>query len=153
MDTLTRIKTLENELIHGKGKTIYELADMLGRTHSYLCRISSLTEELPFPIELALKAMKIKKNYNLLKYIAMDCGFALVKLPKPANSKKDENDIAADYQKAVSEAVTAVLRFFEQPTAENHAIVSKKLLDATSEGLSVKKYCDKKADNQLELGL
>jgi len=153
MDTLTRIKTLENELIHGKGKTIYELADMLGRTHSYLCRISSLTEELPFPLELALKAMKIKKNYSLLKYMAMDCGFALVKLPKPAKSKKDENDVAADYQKAVSEAVTAVLRFFEQPTEETHSVVSKKLLDATSEGLSVKKYCDKKADNQLELGL
>ncbi len=153
MDLTSRIKIEVQKLIHGKGITVFELADKVNKSYSYLCRIASLNEELPTPLEIILPAMKIKKNYGLLKLMAWECGFALVKMPKPAKSKKEETEIAANYQKATSEALQAVLRYFEEPTRENYEKVSNKLMHATREGLAVKKYCDKKADKQLELDL
>jgi hypothetical protein len=153
MDTATRLKIEEQKLIHGKGITVFELADKLNRSYNYLCRISSMTEELPFPVELAVPAMKIKKNYGLLKTMAWECGFALIKLPRAGKSRKEETQMAADYQKACSNAINAVIHFFEEPTEENHAKVEKSIIEATSEGLAVKKYADKKASKQLELPL
>jgi hypothetical protein len=153
MDLNSRIKIKEQELIHGKGLTIFELADKLNKSYSYLCRIASPTEELPFPLEIALPAMKLKKNYGLLELMAWECGFALVKLPKTAATKKDENELAASYQKAVSEAVSAVIHFFEESSNNNYKNVTEKIQTAVSESLTVKKYCDKKASKQLELAL
>jgi hypothetical protein len=153
MDVNTRIKIKEQELIHGKGITVFDLADKLNRSYSYLCRIASPTEELPFPIEIAVPAMKLKKNYGLLELMAWECGFAIVKLPKVAATKKDENELTAGYQKAVSEAVSAVIHFFENPSDKNYKHVTDRIQQAVSESLTVKKYCDKKASKQMELAL
>ncbi len=157
MDINTRIKIETQKLIHGKGKgkpvTVFELAEKVNKSYSYLCRIASLNEELPTPIEVALPAMKIKKNYGLLKLMAVECGFALVKLPKPAKSKKEEAKMTQEYQKACNAAVGALIEFLEEPTEENHRKIEEAIINATSEGLAVKKYCDKKASKQLELPL
>lgn len=153
MDLNTRLKIKEQQLIHGKGITIFQLADQLNRSYNYLCRISSPTEELPFPIEIAIPAMKIKKNYDLLREMALECGFMLVKLPSIRKSKKDETQMTAEYQMACSEAINAVIRFFENPTEANYQKATDGIMTATSEGLAVKKYCDKKASRQMELEL
>lgn len=153
MDNYTRIKTLENQLVHGKGLTIYELADKLHKSHSYLCRISSPTEDLPFPLEIALPAMKLKKDYNLLKYMALECGFALVKIPKISKSRKEENEMVSDYQSLAADTVKSLLEFLSHPDKNNYEKVNDKLQGIISESLAVKHYVDKKASPQLELGL
>ncbi len=154
MDVNTRIKIEVQKLIHGgKRISVFELAERVNKSYSYLCRIASLNEELPTPIEVVLPAMKIKKNYELLKLLAYECGFALVKLPKANKSKKDETEIAAGYQKATTEALQAVLNFFENPSEANYQKAANSLMNATSEGIAVKKYCDKKNSKQLELDL
>ena len=151
MDINTRVKIETQKLIHGKGITIFELAERINKSYSYLCRIASPTEELPTPIEVVLPAMKIRKNYGLLKLLAWECGFALVKLPRPAKSKKEEMKMTQEYQKACNDAVGALIEFLEEPTDENHQKVEEAVIQATREGLAVKKYCDKKASKQLEL--
>ncbi|MBP8975078.1 MAG: hypothetical protein KBG83_00015 [Bacteroidetes bacterium] len=153
MDTNTAIKIKTQELIHGRGMTVYELADKVNRSYSYLCRIASPTEELPTPLEIILPAMKLKRNYDLLKFMSWECGFALVKLPKPAMSKKDENDLVADYQRAVTEAISALLNFLENPIEESYRIVEQKIVEATEQGIAAKKYCEKKSKQQLDMGI
>lgn len=81
MDYQTRLKIEQHKLVHGKGATVYKLADHLMKSHSYVCRISSMTEDVPFPAELEVPAMKFKKNFGVLRLKAWECGFALVKLP------------------------------------------------------------------------
>jgi len=153
MDINSTIKLKVQELIHGRGMTVYELADKVNRSYSYLCRIASPTEELPTPLEIILPAMKLKKNYHLLEYMAWSCGFALVRLPKVAANKKDETELAAEYQTAVSDAVNALLKFFDNPTKQTYENVKQALIDATQQELTIKKYCEKKMRNQLELEL
>jgi len=153
MDTLTRIKTLENELIHSKGPTIYELANSLNRSHSYLCRISSTTEELPFPLEIALPAMKLKKNYNLLRFMALECGFALVKVPKPVRTRGEETEMVSHYQTLAAETVRELLNFLANPERKGYEKVTGLLNGMVSESISVRLYIDKKASPQLELGI
>ena len=153
MDFTTRIKTLENELVHGKGITVYELADKLNKSHNYLCRISSIFEELPFPLELAVPAMKLKKNYDLLKFIAQECGFAVVRFPRVTANKKDEVDMVSGYQKLGSEAIDAVLDFFANPSGDNYIAVCDLLREVASESISIQKYVEKKYDRQLSLEL
>lgn len=153
MDFTTRIKTLENELVHGKGITVYELADNLNKSHNYLCRISSIFEELPFPIELAVPAMKLKKNYNLLKFIAQECGFAVVKFPRPVTKKGDEVDMVSGYQKLGSQAIDAVMTFFADPSGDNYIAACNLLREVACESISIEKYVEKKFDRQLSLDL
>ena len=153
MDLNTRIKIKEQELIHGKGMTIYELADKLNKSYSYLCRISSPTEELPFPVELAVPAMKYKKNYDLLKTMALECGFALVKLPRTTGSKGERTDIAADYQESLSKVVPLLLDFFTSQNEESFRKILKALEEIVAKSLAVEKYVCKIAKGQLELDL
>jgi hypothetical protein len=153
MDLNTRIKTKEQELVHGKGMTIFELADKLNKSYSYLCRISSPTEELPFPIELAVPAMKLKKNFDLLKTMALECGFALVKLPKATGTKGEKTEIAADYQEALSKVVPLLLEFFTSTNEENFRKINSALEEIVAKSLGVKRYVNKIATAQLELDL
>jgi len=153
MDFTTRIKTLENELVHGKGITVYELADKLNKSHNYLCRISSIFEELPFPLELAIPAMKYKKNYDLLKFIAQECGFAVVRFPRVATKQGEEIDMVSAYQKLGSESIDAVLEFFANPSGETYAKACDLLRDVAAESISIEKYVEKKYDRQLSLDL
>ncbi|HOV99260.1 MAG TPA: hypothetical protein PK595_06790 [Bacteroidota bacterium] len=153
MDRNSIIKLKVQELIHGKGATAYELADMVNKSYSYLCRIANPSEELPTPIEIVLPIMKFKKNYKLLEYMAWECGFTIVRLPRNAQNRKDETEMAANYQKAVSDAMQAVIEFFEVPNQNNYGIVSERLMRAIQESITMKKYCDKKSSNQMELSL
>jgi hypothetical protein len=153
MDKNTTIKLKVQELIHGKGMTVYELADKVNKSYSYLCRIASPTEELPTPIEVVLPAMKLKKNYTLLEYLAWECGFALVRLPKVSIEKKDETELVAGYQKAVTTAISTLLQYLDQSTQENYNAVQQALVDAVQRGLQVKKYCEKKHSKQLEFNI
>ena len=152
MDYQTRLKTEQHILTHGKGPTVYELADHLMKSHSYICRISSLTEDVPFPAELLVPAMKFKKNYNVLKLMAWECGFALVKLPKRVKlDKRDDHLISADYQKTSSEAVTALLNVLENLDEESYKVFEQKFKTVIEKSLSIKKTIDKRATKQLEL--
>ena len=155
-DVLPEGKTLggapANFAYHGsRSKTVYDLADYLGKSYNYLCRASSLTEEVPFPLELAVHAMKFMGNYDLLKLIATECGFTAVKLPKVAMKKGEENELAANYQAAASSAVKSLVQFIQTPTESNYNAVIESLNNIISESVAVKKYCEKKASRQLEL--
>lgn len=152
MDFQTRLKTEEHILIHGKGPTVYKLADHLMKSHSYICRISSLTEDVPFPAELLVPAMKFKKNYNVLKLMAWECGFALVKLPGRVKlDKREDHLISADYQKAASEAVDSLLDVLNKLDEKSYAKFDKNFKKIVEKSLSIKKTIDKKASKQLEL--
>ena len=152
MDFQTRLKIKQHELVHGKGATVYQLADHLMKSHSYVCRISSLHEEVPFPSELEVPAMKFKKNYDLLKLKAWECGFALIPMPKRIKYDRRENHlISADYQKTSSEAVTALLDVLENLDAESYKAFEQKFKTVIEKSLSIKKTIDKRATKQMEL--
>lgn len=152
MDFQTRLKIKQHELVHGKGPTVYELADHLQKSHSYICRISSITEEVPFPSELLVPAMKFKKNYDLLQLLAWECGFALVKLPgKVALDKREDNLISADYQKTSSIANNALLDVMAHLDEKSLKVFDESFKAIVEKSLSIKKTIDKRATKQLEL--
>jgi len=160
MSFQSTFKIKQNELVHGKGrnsgknKTVYELADHVCKTHSYLCRISSLNEDLPFPSELLIPAMKFKQNFDCLQLMAWECGFAIVPLPKKvAMCKGDDNQMAADYQKSATDAVRALLDVIGDLSPETYQRFEKKFTHMVQDTLRVKKTIDKRATNQLELDL
>jgi hypothetical protein len=71
MDFQTRLKIKQHQLVHSGPANVYDLADKLCKSYNYICRISSLTEDVPFPSELEVPAMKIQKNYDLLQLKAL----------------------------------------------------------------------------------
>ena len=150
---LDRIKELEYELIHtpAKGVNIDKLAEHLLKSKNYLYRISSPTEELPFPLEIAHEAQKLKRNVKLYQYLLLDLGYGIYKLPGTAMSKKDENSMAADYGTAASCAVKSLMEFIQTPTETTHKKLAESFEKLINETVSVKKYCDKKASKQMEL--
>lgn len=150
MDFLSKIKIAENNLIHSRGKTIYECADHVQKTHSYLCRIASLNEELPFPIEIAVPLMKFKKNFELLKAISIECGFIPVKLPRGKTSRGDELRVINQYNQSCNLAITALMDFLENPCDENMNKVDACLIDVIQQSVAIKKLCEKKNSKQQE---
>lgn len=152
MDLLSRIKIKENELVHGSKKTVYELADHVNKSHNYLCRISSVSEDLNFPIEIAVPLMQFTKNYDLLKLVSWECGYAPVKLPgKLKAAKKDENEMASDYQHATASACSLLIVFINNPSLENHNRLENALKNIVEESLKIKNYAAKKISRQEEL--
>jgi hypothetical protein len=87
----------------------------------------------------------------LLQLKAWECGFALVKLPKVAMDKSDNNKMTADYQRASSEAVSALIDVLENFTPETYQNFENAFKIIVEKSLSVKKSIDKKASKQLEL--
>jgi hypothetical protein len=155
-DFQTAIKIAQYDLIHsrvkgGKDVTIFDLSNRLARSYSYLCRISSLTEEVPFPSELEVPIMKIKNNFNLLKIKAMECGFILCKIPKTVIKKGDENLLISEYQLCSIETIKSLLNFFQEPTEENYSRASESLSQILSETYGIKNIVDKRYSNQLEI--
>ena len=151
MDLTTNIKQETNKLFLGKGITLFELANKVNKSHSYLSRIASLHEDLPTPLEVVVPAMIVKKNFNLLQMLNWHCGFAMVKLPRTKMIKKDETELAGDYQQAASEAANNLIKFLNEPTKDNYKNCTTSLKKITEESIAVKKFVDKKASNQFEL--
>lgn len=152
MDYQTRLKIKQHELVHGGKHNVYDLADHLCKSYNYICRISSLTEEVPFPSELEVPAMKHQKNYDILQLKAWECGFALVKLPgRVAADKSEDHKMSADYQKAASTAVDALLDVLEHLDGASYEKFEEAFKQIVERSLSVKKSIDKKASRQLDL--
>ncbi|MBU1096880.1 MAG: hypothetical protein KKB34_10400 [Bacteroidetes bacterium] len=152
MDFQTRLKIKQHQLVHSGPANVYDLADQLCKSYNYICRISSLTEDVPFPSELEVPAMKIQKNYDLLQLKAWECGFALVKLPgRIAMDKSEDHKLSADYQKTASEAVNALLNVLDNLTTETYKTFECTFQMIVERSLSVKKTIDKKATQQLDL--
>lgn len=151
MDFTSRIKIEEHKLIHGKGKTVYECADHVSRSYSYLCRIASPTEDQPFPIEVAVPLMKFKKDFALLETMAWECGFVLVKLPKAVMPKLEESEMIQSYQTTLSETISSLLNCVKNPSNKGREHCLNKLKETVKESLSIKKYVEKKCCNQEEL--
>lgn len=147
------IKELEYELVHmpAKGVSIDDLAKHVLKSKNYLYRISSPTEDLPFPIEIAHEVQRLKKNVKLYQYLLADLGYGMFKLPGTAMSKKDENSMAADYGSAASCAVKSLMEFIQNPTNETHKKLAEAFSELINNTVSVKKYCDKKVSKQMEL--
>lgn len=149
------IKELQYELIHtpAKGVSVDDLAKHCLKSKNYLYRISSPTEDLPFPLEIAHEAQRLKKNVKLYQYLVNDLGYALYKLPAGTQiSKKDENSMAAEYGNAASCAYSSLTELLQNPTSKE---LYKRFNDAITkiinQSVSVKKYCDKKVQKQMEL--
>jgi hypothetical protein len=156
MDRVTRLKQEIHLLIYGKSKTkegtaLYDLADHVGKTSSYLSRIANLNEEVPLPIEIALKIMQLKKRYGIIQFMASELGGVFIKLPKFKTKKHDENDMGSDYQKTAAEAVSAFIDFLYEPTKNNYLTCEKKLNKIIESSMGAKIFVQRKATNQEEL--
>ncbi len=158
MNFQSRIKIKEHELIHGQGKnsgknkTVYDVAEVCNKSYPYVCRISSLTEDVPFPVGMLVPAMKLKQNFDCLELIAWECGFAIIPLPKKVKMQKgDVNQMAATYQKTSSDAVQALLDVIDNLNPDTYKKFEDQFKQMVQNTLSVKKTIDKKASKQLEL--
>lgn len=151
MDFFSRIKIEEHKLLHGKGKTVYECADHVNRSYSYLCRIASPTEDQPFPLEIAVPLMKFKKDFGVLEAIAWECGFVLVKLPRAIMPKMDESEMIQDYQHTINETVNALISCVKTPGSKPLEKCTAHLKETVTKSLSIKKYVEKKCTGQEEL--
>lgn len=151
VDLLTKLKMKEYDLVHTGKPDIFKSAEAVNKSYNYLCRISNLNEDLPFPIEIAVPLMKLKKNYKLLELIANECGFALVKLPRVATAKGEENEIVSEYQTEVSEAIRTLIKFFAEKDQGNGDQAEEKLNTVVKRSLSIVKYIKKVLKGQLSL--
>jgi len=157
MDFQTRIKYKEYELIHsagngtGKRLSVFDLADKVNKSHSYLCRISSLTEDIPFPLELAVPIMKLKNNFNLLSLIAEECGYAIVKLPKKKLPRKEETELAAAYQNICSNASSAFITFLNKPDQASLEQLLTAMQTVIASSIEAREYAQTVSDRQLKL--
>jgi len=151
MDFASDLKIQHHALIHGGRLNVYQLADAVGRSHSYLCRISSPTEDVPFPSDLEDMIMDLQKNYEPLHLKAARHGFVLVKIPNTKMSKGDENELVTDYHNAAAKAFNDLSDFVKEPDQKQlkKLLESLNLIIGKSAGIS--KWAKKKASKQLEI--
>jgi hypothetical protein len=151
MDFASDLKIEHHKLIHGGRLNVYELADAVARSHSYLCRISSPTEDVPFPSDLEDRVMDLQKNYGALQLKAQRHGFVLVKIPNSKMSKGDENELVTNYHKAAASAFNDLSNFVKQPDQKQLKKLLESLDTIIAESVGVSKWATKKASKQMEM--
>lgn len=151
MDFTTDLKIEHNKLIHNGRLKPYELADLVARSHNYLCRISSLTEDVPFPSDLEDRIMDLQRYYGPLELKARRHGFALVKLPRVKMSKGEENELANEYQHASADAVKNLIEFIKHPDPKSYKALINSMDSVIEKSIGLSKWAAKKASKQLEM--
>jgi hypothetical protein len=151
MDFATDLKIAHHNLIHGGRLNVYQLADAVGRSHSYLCRISSPTEDVPFPSDLEDMIMDLQKNYEPLHLKNARHGFASYKIPNAKMSKGDENELVSNYHKAAASAFNDLSDFVKQPDQKQLKKLLESLNTIIAESVGVSKWAAKKASKQMEM--
>ena len=107
--------------VHRSKKSVAQIADELGISENYLYRLVSLSEDSPlnFPLHLAVPLMKSTKKYELLRYIAAECGFICSRVPRMPRNRLEESDLIYFYQNQGIRASEKLLKFVRHQTEEN----------------------------------
>ena len=113
---------------------------MLGVNHLYKMCIPG---EGKFYLESLLPLMHLTKDYTILRHLANQCGFLLVKVPKWRESKRDELTLQQEYNEKTLASLQALKTFFEAPTKQSLQEVQDKLFAVMEEAASVSSYCKK----------
>jgi hypothetical protein len=139
------MKTLDQvvaETVRKHRGGVEELADFLGKSASYLYRVSNPFDEgAPLPLKYAIPLMEHTKDYSLLKHIALRCGFLCVKIPRVRSAKETEIGL---YQKCQVEATQSVIAFFRKEKSVDETLDAiRKELEAAAGFLKAIEAADK----------
>jgi hypothetical protein len=122
------MKTLDQvvaETVRKHRGGVEELADFLGKSASYLYRVSNPFDEgAPLPLKYAIPLMEHTKDYSLLKHIATRLGFLCIRLPRIKKAREEE---IALYQRRQSAAISALLSHFAGEKSQDETLEAIRL--------------------------
>lgn len=116
---MKNLDVIVSETIRKYKGTMEELADKLGVKASTLYRLANPYDEATINSKHLIPLMEVTKNYEILKHIALRCGYVCVKLPRVKSKRTEE---IAEYQKRQALAIKAIVEFFEEGGAAEQAI-------------------------------
>ena len=100
-----------------------------------------------FNIQKLIPLMKAQNDFSILEFLAHNCDYMLVKIPRGGKSKKDHMISINDYQKLASTTIDILLRFTDHKAYQEDAEeILHKMLKSTAEIME-----DIKKGNQIEL--
>lgn len=107
------------------------------------------TTGLDIPIRKLVPIMKAAGNYAILRRLAADCGYLLVREPRTPRNRMDSVQLIGKLQKCASEAVQKTVEFFEKPRVAAMSAAASALDDTACTAIGLKKTVLR--SNQLEL--
>jgi hypothetical protein len=87
----------------------------LTRSALYRYGLPVETTGLDIPMRKLAPIMKAAGDYRLLRKLAAECGYLLVREPKTPRTRLDSVQLVGLLQKCASDAVQKTLEFFEKP--------------------------------------
>jgi hypothetical protein len=110
--------------IHGSNCSVEEIANKIERSPNLLYKYAMPgSAGVALPAALIAPLCKATKNPIIIKTIARECGFLLIREPRGTMSKGDKIDLAAGLQAASAQVVAAIVR--ENPLAPTVAQIQK----------------------------
>lgn len=139
--------------IHCRKGAVDAIATQTGIEKGTLYRYALPDDQsgLDIPMSKLIPIMNASKVYDLLRIMAVSCGFLAVRIPRTARSKRDESEIVHFYQKVCNEAVSKLLDFFENPSEQLLRAAVDALQDVAAESIAVQKNVEHHHQTDLEL--
>ena len=129
------------ETLHRSSKNIEQISTETGFNKSSLYRYGLPIESsgLDIPLRKLTPIMKAAGNYSILKTLAGANGYLLVRAPRAARNKLDDDRMVNAYQKNCNTAVHKLLIFLERPTTKTHRALSEALDTVAADSIGIKK--------------
>lgn len=103
------------------------------------------------PLSKLVPLMKATNCYDILRVISQACGFLMVRVPRAAQNKQDDNRLVNDYQRLCSECVAELIRFLEHPTKTNCINTHNLLQDVMAASAGIQKRVKSHFQTELDI--
>jgi hypothetical protein len=114
--------------VHSCSKSVDQIADECGISASYLYRACNEGESgCRFPLELLLPLMQATGDYRLLDHLNARAERITVRLPRVSRLKKKDPKAVNEITKHFTDAMSDVLKFFDNPDRAALPVLKEKL--------------------------
>lgn len=138
--------------IHRSKGSVDSIACQTGINKNTLYRYALPADQsgLDIPLTKLVPLMNASQTFDILRIMALSCGFLLVKVPRSAQTRMDESEIVGNYQKVCHTAVEKLMAFFHLPTKVTLQGAIEGLNEAAAESIAIKKRCEKHQQREFD---
>lgn len=137
------------QTIHQGKLGIPDLADAYGLTENSIYKMALEDSQLVSAIKRVTSMMMLQCRDDILVAMNQRVGRLSIKIPRVPKNKQEETELIATYQEKANDAVSALIKFFGDPSPMHRDLLVDKLTDMTQFSMGIQKRVEN--GNQLDV--
>lgn len=139
--------------VHSGKDSVERIAEATGINRNTLYRygLPIGANGLDIPLTKLIPIMRAAKRFDILKVVASQCGWLLVRVPRVPRSRRDQDVIVSGFQKVCAMVGQRLIEFFDRPSREAQKQACDGLMACVAEAIGIEKRIRNFYQLELEL--